>query len=429
LNIAKLNRDSSRLLIIFLAGVLVLLSPCTALPGDIFLAEAPVTVGGHISTDGNLVAFYSESKGAEIILFTPGGKEFRHIPLTTHTCVLESLSMSDGRVYYAESDTAVPPTKRVETVFEYTVETGKKQALYTTTSDSDLIAKNADEILKNGGQYDSERVTKIVADGDHVVLRGGGGDRKLILLTLPNGSSRTIFTSNDYIHGLAIDGDRILWGCERTDKEPGREIHIYTISTSKDSIIPESKSIRTWGYGDISGDRVVWNMAAEEPDTSLGYPSLVNAGGDIRLTDLSTGKTQSIEILNTPETPFISVDTIVYLKKPEIDYNNSDTGTVRVYDISTGSFSDIASEVAGITDFDNGLVLWHKLKPMTFWVTPVSGKNTATGTSATTAETGIQVPAMQNTPPPESPVGMIVIVLAVTVGIVVYIILKRKASH
>jgi hypothetical protein len=319
------------------------------------------------------------------------------------------MEISGGQVYYTEYDNAESSYLRNETVFEFDLSQGEKKVIYTT----------------DGPQ---QRITKIAADGDNIVLRGGSNDQILILYNRSSKTSGIIFTSFSMIHGLAIDGDRILWGCERTDKEPGREIHVYTISTAKDSIIPESKSIRTWGYGDISGGRVVWSMAAGEPDTSLGYPSLVNAGGDIRLTDLSTGKTQSIEILNTPETPFISGDSIVYLKKPEIDYNNTDTGTVRVYDISTGSFSDIASEVAGISDFDNGLVLWHKLKPMTFWVTPVSGKSPTTGSSVTTAETRIQEPAMQNTPPPKSPVGMIVIVLAVTVGIVVYTILKKKAS-
>ncbi len=361
--------------------------------------------------DNNLIAtFISSSSPPAIKIFHSDGSFYKAIPLSRETIRIDSLEISDGHVYYTEYDTAESGYLRNETVFEFNLFKGEKQVIYTT----------------DGPQ---QRITKIAADGNNIVLRGGSNDQILILYNRSSRTSRNIFTSYSAIHGLAIDGDRILWGCERTDKEPGREIHVYTISTAKDSIIPESKSIRTWGYGDISGDRVVWNIAAEEPDTSLGYPSLVNAGGDIRLTDLSTGKTQSIEILNTPEIPFISVDTIVYLKKPEIDYNNTDTGTVRVYDISTGSFSDIASEVAGISDFDNGLVLWHKLKPMTFRVTPVSGKKTPTGSSATTAETGIQEPAMQNTPPPESPVGMIVIVLAVTVGIVVYIILKRKASH
>lgn len=391
---------------------LLISAPGTAASQDILLyQEGSMMDWADAHIDNNLIAaFVSSSSPPAIKIFYSNGSFYKLIPLSRETTRLDSLEISDGHVYYTEYDTTEPGYLRNETVFEFNLLNGEKRAIYTT----------------DGPQH---RITKIAADGDNIVLRGGSNDQVLILYNRSSKTSRNIFTSYSAIHGLTIDGDRILWGCERTDKEPGREIHVYTISTAKDSIIPESKSIRTWGYGDISGDRVVWNMAAGEPDTSLGYPSLVNAGGDIRLTNLSTGKTQSIEILNTPETPFISVDTIVYLKKPEIDYNNSDTGTVRVYDISTGSFSDIASEVAGISDFDNGLVLWHKLKPMTFWVTPVSGKNTATGSSATTAETGIQVPAMQNTSPPKSPVGMIVIVLAVTVGIVVYIILKRKASH
>jgi len=271
-----------------------------------------------------------------------------------------------------------------------------------------------------------QKITKIVADGNHIVLRKEGGGYNLILHTISDDTDRIIFTSQSMIHGIAIDGDRILWGCERTDKEPGREIHIYTISTGEDYVIPESKSIRTWGYGDISGDRVIWEMAAKEPDTSQGYPSLVNAGGDIRLTNLSTGKTRSIEILNTPSTPYISGNTVVYVKKPEINYNNSDTGTIRVYDIATGKLSDVASEVAAISDFDNGLVVWNRLKPMSFWLTPVSGKSPSE-TSPTTAATGTQRSTQQNPTPAESPVETVFIVLAVTIGVTVFIVLKKKS--
>lgn len=385
--------------------------PGTAASQDILLfREGSMMDWADAHIDNNLIAtFVSSSSPPAIKIFYSNGSFYKAIPLSRETIRLDSLEISGGLVYYTEYDTAESSYLRNETVFEFDLSKGEKKVIYMT----------------NGPQ---QRITKIAADGDNIVFRGGSNDQILILYNRSSKTSGIIFTSFSMIHGLAIDGGRILWGCERTDKEPGREIHVYTISTANDSIIPESKSIRTWGYGDISGDRVVWNMAAGEPDTSLGYPSLVNAGGDIRLTDLSTGKTQSIEILNTPETPFISGDSIVYLKKPEIDYNNTDAGTIRVYDISTGSFSDIASGVAGISGFDNGFVLWNKLKPMTFWVTPVSGKSTATGSSATTAETVIQMPAMQNTPPPESPVGTIVIVLAVTVGIVVYTTLKRKAS-
>lgn len=392
---------------------LLISAPGTATSQDILLfREGSMMDWADAHIDNNLIATYvSSSSPPAIKIFYSNGSFHRAIQLSRETIRLDSLEISNGHVYYTEYDTTEPGYLRNETVFEFNLSKGEKRVIYTT----------------DGPQ---QRITKIAADGDNIVLRGGSNDQILILYNRSSKTSKNIFTSHSAIHGLAIDGDRILWGCERTDKEPGREIHVYTISTAKDSIIPESKSIRTWGYGDISGGRVVWNMAAGEPDTSLGYPSLANAGGDIRLTDLSTGKTRSIEILKTPETPFISEDTIVYLKKPEIDYNNSDTGTIRVYEISTGSFSDVASEVAGISDIDNGLVLWHKLKPMSFWVTPISGKKpTGTSSSATTAETGIQVPAMQNTSPPESPVGMIVIVLAVTVGIVVYIILKRKAGH
>lgn len=386
--------------------------PCIAGSSDILIIKEGSQMDwadAHI--DNNFVATYvSSSRPPVIKVYHTDGRLSTEIPLSREVMKIDALEIADGRVYYSEYSPDEAGYLRNETVYEYDLASREKRIIYTTS----------------GPQ---QKITKIAASGDNIVLRGGSNSQILILHTRSTGTNRQIFTSNSMIHGLAIDGDRIMWGCERVDKEPGREIHVYTISTAEDSIIPESKSIRTWGYGDISGDRVVWNMAAGEPDTSLGYPDLVNAGGDIQLTDLSTGKTQSIEILKTPETPFISEDSIVYLKKPEIDYNNSDTGTVRVYDISTGSFSDIASEVASISDFDSGMILWHKLKPMSFWVTSLSGNVPATSSSiTTTTNANLEITDTVRTSAPGSPVGAITIVLAVLAGIAVHLILRRRSS-
>jgi len=382
--------------------------PCIAAPSDtLIIKEGSQMDWADAHIDNNfIVAYVSSTKPPVIKVYHADGRISMEIPLSREMMKLDALEISDGRVYYSEYNPE-EPDMRNETVYEYDLTTGEKTTVYTT----------------NGPQ---QKITKIAASGDNIVLRGGSNNQILILYSRSTGTSRQIFTSNSMIHGLAIDGDRILWGCERIDKEPGREIHVYTISTAEDSIIPESKSIRTWGYGDISGDRVVWSMAAGEPDTSLGYPSLVNAGGDIRLTDLSTGKTQSIEILNTPETPYISGDSIVYLKKPKIDYNNSDTGTIRVYDISTGTFSDLTSEVASISDYNSGMILWNKLKPMSFWVTSLSGNVPTTSSSiTTTADANPERTGAGSTSAPESPAGVIIIVLAVIAGIMVHVTMKR----
>ncbi|WAI02187.1 hypothetical protein [Methanogenium organophilum] len=309
---------------------------------------------------------------------------------------LDSLEFSDGRIYYSEYDSTEPSYSRTETVYAFDLAIEEQRTIYNTT----------------GPQ---QRVTNIAADGDHVVLRGGVNDQDLILHTLSTGTNQIIFGSRDIIYGLAIDGDRIMWGCERTDGEPGREIHVYTVSTGEDDIIPESQSIRTLGYGDISGDRVVWIRTAEEPDTSLGYPSLTTAGGDIRLTNLSTGKTFSIEIINALSSPYISDDTVVYVKKPEVDYDNPNTGTIRVYDIGTSSFSDIASEVAGFTDFEGGLVIWHKSSPRSDWLTSLSGMIPAV-TSPAPAETTTQT----------SPGNPFTVIVALTTGIAGYVAIRRR---
>lgn len=383
--------------------------PCIAGSSDILIIKEGSQMDwadAHI--DNNLVAaFVSSTKPPVIKVYHADGRLSTEIPLSREVMKLDALEIANGRVYYSEYNPEEAGYLRNETVYEYNLTTREKRIIYTTS----------------GPQ---QKITKIAASGDNVVLRGGSNNQILILHTGSTGTSRQIFTSNSMIHSLALDGDRIMWGSERVDNEPGREIHIYTISTEEDSIIPESKSIRTWGYGDISGDRVIWEMAAKEPDTSQGYPSLVNAGGDIRLTNLSTGKTRSIEILNTPSTPYISGNTVVYVKKPEINYNNSDTGTIRVYDIATGKLSDVASEVAAISDFDNGLVVWNRLKPMSFWLTPVSGKSPSE-TSPTTAATGTQRSTQQNPTPAESPVETVFIVLAVTIGVTVFIVLKKKS--
>jgi hypothetical protein len=405
---------SSRICIILLSVTLSLFIsvPCIAASSDILITKEGSQMDwadAHI--DENLVTFYiSSSSPPAIKAYHANGTLYRNISLTSEAMRLDSLEISDGRVYYTEYDPSESSLSRNETVLECNLLTMEKRVLYITP----VVTRV------------QQKITKIVADGNHIVLRKEGGGYNLILHTISDDTDRIIFTSQSMIHGIAIDGDRILWGCERTDKEPGREIHIYTISTGEDYVIPESKSIRTWGYGDISGDRVIWEMAAKEPDTSQGYPSLVNAGGDIRLTNLSTGKTRSIEILNTPSTPYISGNTVVYVKKPEINYNNSDTGTIRVYDIATGKLSDVASEVAAISDFDNGLVVWNRLKPMSFWLTPVSGKSPSE-TSPTTAATGTQRSTQQNPTPAESPVETVFIVLAVTIGVTVFIVLKKKS--
>lgn len=389
--------------------------PCTAASSDTLISQKGSMMDwtdAHI--DDNLIATYvSSSSPPAIGVHHADGTFYKSIPLTNDATELESLEISDGSVYYTEYDTSATMNWRNETVYEYNLATGKKQVIYVT----------------NGPM---QRVTKIVADGDHVVMRGGVDDRKLILYTRSTGSHQIIITSHNNIHGLAIDGDRILWGCERVDREPGREIHIYTISTGGDYIIPESKSIRTYGYGDISGDNVAWVISAKEPNYINGIPVRSAESYDMRLTNLISGKTRSVETSQTApiEVPFISGNTMVWVKKPGVDYNNTDTGTIRTYDITSGTFSNVTSGVASISDFSNGLIVWHKLKPMSFWVTSVTGNPAATlPSTAAVTTTGKGLPGSQNTPVPESPVGAIVIILAVSVGILTNILMKRNRAR
>jgi hypothetical protein len=219
-----------------------------------------------------------------------------------------------------------------------------------------------------------------------------------------------------------------MWGCERVDKGPGREIHVYTISTGSDSIIPESRSAKTLGYGDISGENVAWVMSAKDPDIN-DVPGGVSY--DMKLTNIVSGKTESVERSDTaPVTvPFISGDTIAWVKKLNVDYNNyySDTGIIRTYNITTGTFGDIAANVSGISDFDNGVVLWSRMEPVSFWVTPLSGKIPEV-ISPTLSQTAPQVPTtvQKTTTSQKSPVDPVVIVSAFTAGVAGYAILHKR---
>jgi len=382
--------------------------PCLAESSDIRIPmQTLLTANTYVCVDDNLVATYvSGFSPPAIKVYDADGTLHKSIPLTNDTMDLESLGISDDRVFYTEYDTSELWASRTKIVYEFDMATEEKRIIYTASFINNV----------------EPRITKIVSDGKHAILCEECGGYDLILIDLSSGNHQVIFTSRDMIHALAIDGDRIMWGCERADREPGREIHVYTISTSEDYIIPESKSIGTWGYGDISGDLVVWSKTAEEPDISLGYPSLTTAGGDIRLTDLTTGNTISLEILNAPSFPYISGDTVVYVKKPKTDYNNADTGTIRIYDIETGEFSDVASEVAGISDFDKGLILWHRYTPRSYWISSVSG------TILTHTQSGTQIPGAipQNPSAQESPVGPITIVSALITGIAGYALLKKN---
>jgi hypothetical protein len=387
--------------------------PCIAGSSDILIIKEGSQMDwadAHID-NGLVAAYVSSTRPPAIKVYHAEGRIVTEIPLSREVMKLDALEISDGRVYYSEYNPEEPGYMRNETVYEYDLATQEKRIIYTTS----------------GPQ---QKITKIAASGDNVVLLGGSNNQVLILHTRSNGTSRQIFTSNNMIHGLAIDGDRILWGCERVDREPGREIHVYTISTGVDYIIPESKSVRTFGYGDISGDNVVWVMTAKEPDSLNGVPVTVESY-NIRLMDLISKKSSSIEISETaPMTdPHISKNIIAWVKKPEIDYNNSDTGTIRIYDIGTGTFSDLTSEVASISDFNNGIVLWHKLKPMSFRVTFLSGNVSVTSSSTTHTDASPERTDTTSTPAPESPARAIIIVLAVLAGIVVHVTMKRKRGR
>jgi len=383
-------------LLIFAILIIPILTPVCAASTDIKLPySGSVTDSGFIATDGQFIAISKAGSSApELAIYTVDMKQYATVPLSSDT--LKAVGMADGRLFYADAGG----------VFEYTIQTGKKRLIDSTTKPID----------------------KIVADGDNVVLGCDDPPQNVVLISLSKGTNDTVFTSRDWIHGLAIDGDRIMWGCERVDKGPGREIHVYTISTGTDYIIPESKSENTYGYGDISGDNVVWAMRAKDPDYINGVP----VGGvsyDMRLTNLVSGRTQSVDRSDTaPLTvPFISGDTIAYLKQPSLDYNNYETGVIRTYNIRTGTFKEFGSKIAFLHAVKGDLIIWGRYSPMSFFATSLNGTLPVV-TSLTPTQSATQIPGTipENTPTPVSPVSPIAVVSALAAGVAGYAVLHKR---
>jgi hypothetical protein len=400
--------------IIFFCCIIIIPSSATS-DEHLILQE-----GSHINwfdahIDNNLIATYVKSSSPnEIKIYNRDGVLMAKIRLSNESSDIESLDINNGLVYYAERDTAIIPTQRLETVFEYNLNTGDKRPIYTTTAFN-------------------EHVTRIVADRENIVMRGGDDMNKIILHTLPEGKTKNVISSRYYITDLAIDGDHIVWGSDRTDGNPGREIHVYSVSTGIDSVIPDSVSIKTTGTCEISDDHVVWGTAADEMKYINGVPVWgPSSGGIIRLTDLSTGITMSLEKFDSYPEPFITGDYVFYNKLPapneDNDYDEPDLGVIRAYNIKTQKYFDLASGVGTIRDVDNGQVVWSKFRPVSFWLTHVPGYDSS-GVSSIITRNGTknQSSLQQNpSPAPESPVDHVIIISALTVGVAGCALQKKR---
>lgn len=150
-------------------------------------------------------------------------------------------------------------------------------------------------------------------------------------------------------------------------------------------------------------------------------------GSEIMLTDLVSGVTTSLEKMEGYSRPFISGESVVFVNEPEVDYDNPNTGTIRVYDIGTATFSDIASEVAGVTDFEGELVLWRRYSPRSDWLTAISGTiPTAATAKNTPGVTEIPDSVAQNNSPQKNPIGLVALASVLIAGIVGFAILKKR---
>lgn len=165
------------------------------------------------------------------------------------------------------------------------------------------------------------------------------------------------------MYGLAIDGDRALFGCRRTDGGSGREIHIYSISGKEDHIIPESRSEGTWGYGDLSGDLVAWTKTD-------GPLSASATSAEIMVTDLADPSTTAVVHLDRIETPRIQGDTVYWVEKESGD---SSEGVIHAYDLQRGESTTLATGVTALCDVRNGYALWMSYSPNALWTTQLPG--------------------------------------------------------
>ena len=173
------NSNESHLwviVIIFALLIPLMLPPVSAAATDIKIpTSGSVMYPGFVVTDGHIIAT-AASGSTDLKLYNTDGSFYKSVSVTNDQQQFDALELSDGSLYFSLYDPAEPGYFRNETVYEYNFNTGEKQFIYVT----------------DGSQ---QQVTKIVADGDHVVMRGGVNDRKLILYTKSTGSATTLFTS------------------------------------------------------------------------------------------------------------------------------------------------------------------------------------------------------------------------------------------
>ena len=360
--------------------------------------------------DNNLVATYvSTDSPPAIRVYFMNETLYKSVPLSSNNVDLDSLAFSDGRIYFTEHNRDDVIYRQNETVC-----TGPP--LQPGRERNCIPALTANVLRRSPPAGIMSCCAEVLLSGALSCIRSRSVPAKSF-------SHPTTGLLMSILMAIMSCGDVSGW----TRGPGGRSM---CTRSPRDQILLSRRADRQRpsGIGDISGENVAWVMSAKDRNIN-DVPGGISY--DMELTNIVSGKTESVERSDTaPVTvPFISGDTIVWVKKPNVDYNNyySDTGIIRTYNITTGTFGDIAANVSAISDFDNGVVLWSRLDSVSFWVTPLSGKipEGAIATSAPAAGFATTI-VPQHAASQKSPVDPGLIIAVPAAGGTGYALLHRR---
>ncbi len=350
---------------------------------------------------GDYIATYVKTSSPnEIKIFSLKGEMIKTVQLSNKSSVATAIDIHDNHLYYVEQDKDIPRIERLDTLYQYNIISEERQIIYTAP------------------QY-YEHIKRITAEERIIVFElEGTQTSQLLVHNLITGETHAIYTKS-MVNDIATDGEYVIWGCGQPGNEILTEIHVYSISTGNTFIIPESRSELSYGSVDISGNYVTWFKALESPLWENGMLIHGRKGMEIMLTDLISGETVSLGTSRGYSRPFISGDNVLFLERPAPNEDGGyedgwDNGKIIIYNIKTGKYSGLGSDVGSIQDIEGNAIIWSRYNPVSFWVTTFSEET----------ENIMNTP----TPPQEnaSPINPISIISAAMLAGLGYRLVKKK---